>query len=120
MMFQGQHSASYVYLGDTFSSDPNYYNNVFNSYSTASGFTPSALAGQPAGEISGVDIDIYTEDRTGVSLSNIVQPGDILARVRAETWSDGIMLVYVVFSVRSTAATAGTEFDVGTMMYQFK
>jgi hypothetical protein len=71
-------------------------------------------------EISGVDLDSYTEDRYGIPLSSIVQGGDVSARIRVETESDGIMLVYVVFSVRSSAVTAGTEFDVGTMMYQFK
>ena len=125
MEFKGQHSAYYTYLGDSLTTDPNPWDNVFNSYSTATGFTPSELDGQPEGKISGVDLDTYTEDRNGVSLSSILQAGDTMANVRVRTVGtgsgcDGIMIVYVVFSVRSAAVTAGTEFDVGTMMYQFK
>jgi len=128
--FKGQHSSGYVYLGDPNSTDPNYYKNVYNAYSTATGFVPSELVGQAPGTISGVDLDVYTQDRTGNSLSNIVQPGDTQANIlvyTARTSSygecpgcDGIMLVYVVFSVRSTNVSAGEGFNVGTMMYQFK
>jgi hypothetical protein len=125
--FKGQRYATYYYLGDSSSHDPNYYKNVFNGYSSATGFTPQELAGQDSGKISGVDIDTYTQTYTGASLSSIVQPGDTQARIRIETVSpahssgcDGIMLSYVVFSVRSTLVSGGEEFDVGTMSYEIK
>jgi len=121
--FKGQQYATYYYLGDSSYYDPNYYKNVFNGYSSATGFTPQTLDGQPSGEISGVDIDTYTETYTGTSLSSIVQPGDTEAKIRIQTVGsgsgcDGIMLSYIVFSVRSTLVSGGEEFDVGTMSYE--
>jgi hypothetical protein len=115
--FKGQKSASFVKLGDHNSSDPNYYDNVFNSYSTSTGFTPSTLDGEAPGTIGGIDIDIYNKDKDGHSLSGIVQPGDTQAQILVQTKSDGIMMVYVVFSVTSTAVTPGQEFNVGGMLY---
>ena len=122
--FKGEHSG-WTNLGDRYESDPNYWQNVFNGYSAATGFTPEELDGQPAGEISGVDIDTYTEDRYGTSLSAHVNEGDISAKIRVRTvgWGygcDGIMLTYVVFSVRSNLVPAGEEFEVGTMTYEIK
>jgi hypothetical protein len=106
-------------LGDPDESDPNPYNNVFNGYSTSTGFQPSELEGQTPGRITGVDMDVYTEDKDGVQLSDIVKPGDTSATIRLELEdsSDYIMLVYVVFSVRSIVAL-GEGFDVGTMTYK--
>jgi len=121
--FKGQQYVTFRDLGDNSSHDPNYYKNVFNGYSSATGFTPEQLDGQGSGEISGVDIDTYTQDRTGTSLSSIVQPGDTQAKIRIETVGhgsgcDGIMLNYVVFSVRSTLVSGGEDFEVGTMSYE--
>jgi len=118
LRFKGAQTDFYT-LGDPGTGYPNPYNNVFNGYSTATGFMPSALIGQAAGTISGNDIDIYTQDRYGTPLSEIVQPGDTSATIRfeLEDSSDYIMLVYVVFSVRSIAPL-GEGFDVGTMTYQ--
>ena len=123
--FQRQGSTSWYYLGDSSSSDPNPWNNVFNGYSSATGFTPQQLDGQDPGEISGVDIDTYTKDKNNYLLSNIVQTGDTWAKIRVETVGsgsgcDGIMLAYIVFSVRSTKVPAGEEFQVGTMTYEIK
>jgi len=121
--FKGQQYTTFRDLGDNSASAPNYYKNVFNGYSSATGFTPQQLDGQGSGEISGVDIDTYTQDRTGTSLSTIVQPGDTQAKIRIETVGygsgcDGIMLSYVVFSVRSTLVSGGEDFEVGTMSYE--
>jgi hypothetical protein len=122
--FQGQQDTAYCYLGDPFPSDPNPWDDVFNGVSTAPGFTPSPLWGQPSGGIAGVDIDIYTEDKDGISLSDHVAPGDTSAKIRIETEGggsgcDGIMLTYVVFSVRSILVPSGSgEFDVGIMIYE--
>jgi hypothetical protein len=120
--FRGQQSALWVYLGDPNSTDHNYYRNVYNSYSTSTGFTPSPLAypGGETGIIGGVDLDIYNKDRNGNSLSSIVQPGDTQAQILVQTQSDGIMIVFVVFSVTSTAVTPGEEFDIGSMLYSFE
>jgi len=123
--FKGQQDVSWRALGDSSSHDPNYYRNVFNGYSSATGFTPQQLDGQPPGEISGVDIDTYTQTRTGTSLSQVVQPGDTEANIRIQvvsppysTGCDGIMLNYVVFSVCSTLVSGGEDFEVGTMSYE--
>jgi hypothetical protein len=121
--FKGQQYASFYYLGDSSSHDPNYWQNVFNGYSSATGFTPEQLDGQGSGEISGVDIDTYTHTSTGTSLSSIVQPGDTQAKIRIQTVGyghgcDGIMLNYVIFSVRSTLISGGEDFEVGTMSYE--
>jgi len=124
--FQGQEDTAYSYLGDRFTSDPNPWDNVFNGVSTSAGFTPSPLWGQPSGEIAGVDIDIYTKDREGNPLSAHVLSGDTSARIRVETVGygsgcDGIMLTYVVFSVRSILVPPGSgEFEVGIMIYEIK
>ncbi len=123
--FKGQRSANYVYLGDHSTSDPNPYNNVYNSYSTVTGFVPSTLDGQTPGTISGVDMDVYTQTKDYVSLSDIVQGGDTWAKIKVETVGygsgcDGIMLVYVIFSVASTAVPAGEEFNIGTMSYRIQ
>lgn len=115
--FKGQTKPSFVYLGDLHSTDHNYYLNVYNSYSTSTGFTPSTLDGEATGTIGGVDLDIYTKDKDGNSLSGIVQPGDTQAQVLVQTQSDGIMMVYVIFSVTSTAVTPGQEFTIGSMSY---
>jgi hypothetical protein len=98
---------------------------VYNSYSTATGFVPSTLDGQTPGTISGVDMDIYTQTKDYVSLSDIVQGGDTWAKIKVDTVGsgngcDGIMLVYVIFSVASTAVPAGQEFNVGTMSYRIQ
>jgi len=121
--FQGQQDTWWRNLGDSNSSDPNYWKNVFNGYSSATGFTPEQLDGQPSGEISGVDIDTYTQTSTGTLLSQVVQSGDTEAKIRIETVGsgsgcDGIMLNYVVFSVCSTLVTGGEDFEVGTMSYE--
>jgi hypothetical protein len=123
--FQGQNSFNYVYLGDHNTTDPNPYNNVYNSYSSSSGFTPSTLDGQAPGPISGVDMDVYTQDKDGNYLSSIMQGGDTQAKLRVRATGsgsgcDGIMLVYVVLSVTSTAQPVGEEFNVGSMMYSIK
>jgi hypothetical protein len=117
LKFQGAQSIDFHFLGDAQETNPNPYNNVFNGYSTAIGFAPSALLGQTAGTISGCDIDVYTTDKDNIPLSNIVKPGDTSATIGLETDIDYIMLVYVVFSVRSTAAL-GEGFDIGTMTYK--
>jgi hypothetical protein len=118
--FRGQTKPSFVNLGDPgnhSSSDKNPYDNVFNSYSTSTGFTPSDLYGQASKTIGGVDLDIYNKDKDNNSLSGIVQPGDTQAQIRVQTRSDGIMMVYIVFSVTSTAITPGQEFNIGSMLY---
>jgi len=122
--FQAQNSFNYVYLGGA-TGTANPWNNVYNSYSSSSGFTPSTLDGQAAGTISGVDMDVYTADRNGNSLSSLVQGGDTQAKLRIRATGsgsgcDGIMLVYVVLSLTSTAVPVGEEFNVGSMMYSIK
>jgi hypothetical protein len=127
--FKGQQFPSYVYLGDKNSTDPNYYQNIFNAYSSATGvpptFTPSTLDGQPVGKIAGVDLESFTQDKDGNSLSNKVLPNDTSANIRvnssnSQSNADGIMLVYMIFSVRSSVPAAGEGYTVGTMMYQFR
>ncbi|MFO7997110.1 MAG: hypothetical protein R6U93_08280 [Dehalococcoidia bacterium] len=120
MRFKGQQSADFHYLGDDYSGAPNPWNNVFNAYSTAVGFTPSDLPGQASGQISGVDIDSYTADKNGVPLSDIVQPLDTNATIRLTTSNDYIVLVYVVFSVRSTLAPSPEGFHVGAMTFDIQ
>lgn len=97
---------------------------VFNSRSDTSEFTPlpEDIPGQPEGQISGVDIDTYTRTRPsgGTLLSDIVWPGDTSAKINVGSSGDGFMLIYVVFSVRSTKVPAGEEFEVGTMTYEIK
>jgi hypothetical protein len=116
--FKGQNT-SYYQLYDV--SDTT---GVFNSISSASGFTPSTIyTCQATGEISGIDIDTYTRTRplpNGTPLSTIVHTGDTSANIRVQSTGDGLEVVYVVFSVRSTAVPAGQEFDVGTMMYRIQ
>lgn len=93
---------------------------VFNSISSASGFTPSEIKGQPEGGISGIDIDTYTHTRpsVGTPLYEIVHKGDTSAKINVGSSGDGFMLIYVVFSVRSTKVPAGEGFEVGTMNYK--
>ncbi|HEX7365151.1 MAG TPA: pilus assembly PilX N-terminal domain-containing protein [Dehalococcoidia bacterium] len=123
--FKGQQFTNYVYLGDLSTSAPNPYNNIFNSYSSATGFTPSTLYGQPEGKIAGVDLESFTQDRNGNPLSNIVLPNDTSANIRVNSSNtqnnaDAVMVVYIIFSVRSNTPPAGQGFQVGTMMYQFR
>jgi hypothetical protein len=129
--FKGQQFTDYVYLGDHASSTPenrtttNPWDNVYNGFSTATGFTPSTLDGQAAGTISGVDLDSYTQDKDANPLSNIVLPNDTSANIRVNSSNtqynaDAIMVVYIIFSVRSNTPPAGEGFQVGTMMYQFR
>ncbi|MCJ7515738.1 MAG: hypothetical protein MUO89_07225 [Dehalococcoidia bacterium] len=115
--FKGQ-TTSYYQLYDV--SGTQY---VFNSISSATGFTASQIyTCPPTGEISGIDIDTYTATKPDgtMPLSTIVQPGDISATIKAQSTGDGFEIIYVVFSVRSTAVPAGQEFDVGTMMYRIQ
>jgi len=97
---------------------------VFNSRSSASGFTPSTINTCGAtGEISGIDIDTYTHTRPsgGTPLSTIVQEGDTSAKINVGSTGDGFELIYVVFSVRSTKIpVGGAEFEVGTMTYKIQ
>lgn len=67
--------------------------------------------------IGGVDLDIYTKDKDGKSLSSIVKPGDTQAQIRVRTTGDAIRMIYEIFSVTSTAVTPGEEFNVGSMSY---
>jgi len=97
---------------------------VFNSISSASGFTASTInTCGTVGEISGIDIDTYTRTRPsgGTPLSTIVQPGDTSAKINVGSTGDGFELIYVVFSVRSSKVPAGgAEFEVGTMTYEIE
>jgi hypothetical protein len=99
---------------------------VFNSLSSAGGFTPSPISACGAAtEISGIDIDTYTttiatEPPAGIPLYTLVHPGDISASIKAQSTGDGFEIIYVVFSVRSTAIPAGAEFNVGTMLYRIQ
>jgi hypothetical protein len=117
--FKGQQSALWYSLGDLTS--PNPWNNVYNSFSTSTGFTPSTnppdYYGGATGIIGGVDLDIYNKDKNGLSLSGIVQPGDTQAQIRVRTTMDAIRVIYTVFSVTSTAITPGEEFNIGSMLY---
>lgn len=125
--FKGEQSTGFHDLGDsvedcppdeTHPQPPNPFCNVFNAFSTAKGFDPEPLPGQADGKISGVDIDVYTHDKDGVSLSDIIRPGDKSATINLETRFDFIMLVYVVFSVRSDAVPPGEGVHIGTMTYR--
>jgi hypothetical protein len=115
LQFKGQDDAQYQDLYDV--SNTKY---VFNSMSNTGGFTASQIPGQPSGQISGVDIDTYTSTRPagGTPLSEIVQPGDTAATIRATSDDDGFMLIYVIFSVGSTKVPTGSGFQVGTMTYK--
>lgn len=120
--FKGQQSATWYSLGDLNATDKNYYKNVYNSYSTATGFSPGPPTldyppGGATGMIGGVDLDIYTKDKDGKSLSSIVKPGDTQAQIRVRTTGDAIRMIYEIFSVTSTAVTPGEEFNVGSMSY---
>jgi hypothetical protein len=116
--FKGQTTAYYQLYDVSGNAD------VFNSISNFTGFTPSSISTCQTGVgiISGIDIDTYTHTNTtvGTPLYSIVHPGDISANIKVQSLGDGFELIYVVFSVRSTAVPAGTEFDVGTMMYTIK
>jgi hypothetical protein len=119
--FKGQQSANYYQLYDVTNTA-----DVFNSISNPGGFTASAISMcGTAGTISGIDIDTYTYTHatvlpSGIALSTIVQPGDTSANIKAQSLGDGFEIIYVVFSVRSTAIPAGTEFNVGSMMYRIQ
>jgi hypothetical protein len=101
---------------------------VFNSMSSAVGFTAQPInTCQATSEISGIDIDTYTAVKPdGITLlSSIVKPLDTSANIKvtsghAPNSGDGFEVIYVVFSVRSTAIPAGQAFDVGTMMYRIQ
>ncbi|MGA7677257.1 MAG: pilus assembly PilX N-terminal domain-containing protein [Dehalococcoidia bacterium] len=102
---------------------------VFNSRSSSGGFTPSNISTcGVTGEISGIDIDTYTytiatEPPSGTPLYNIVKPGDTSASIKVESPTnngEGFEVIYVVFSVRSTAVPAGEEFNVGSMLYRIE
>ena len=118
LRFKGQNTSYY----DLYDVSGTQY--VFNSLSSASGFTPSTInACGATGEISGVDIDTYTRTRPsgGTPLSTIVQPGDTSAKINVGSTGDGFELIYVVFSVRSSKVPAGgAEFEVGTMTYEIQ
>jgi hypothetical protein len=115
LQFKGQDDAQYQYLYDV--SDTRY---VFNAMSNTGGFTASPIPGQEPGQISGVDIDTYTSTRPGggTPLSEIVQPGDTVATIKARSTGDGFMLIYVIFSVRSTRVPTDSGLQVGTMTYR--
>ena len=122
-MLKGEDYSTFSYLGDSNSSDPNYWKNVFNGYSSATGFAPEELDGQGTGEISGVDIDTYTKTMSGALLSTIVGAGDTSAKIKmTSNWGspgfDMFMLNYVIFSVRSNLVSGGEDFEVGTMSYE--
>jgi hypothetical protein len=132
--FQPQNSFNYTYLGDscTYPSTTckNPWNNVFNSYSSIQGFTASDLQQYPTpdpGEISGIDLDAYFQDKAGNSLASLVQGGDTQAKLRiraskasSSSSTDYVDLVYVVLSLTSTAVPVGEEFNVGGMTYTVK
>jgi hypothetical protein len=118
--FKGQSTGYYQLYDVTNTAD------VFNSLSSAGGFTPSTMYKcPPTGEISGIDIDTYTSTRPsgGTPLYNIVHPGDTSASIKVESPTsngEGFEIIYVVFSVRSTAIPAGQEFNVGSMLYRIQ
>jgi hypothetical protein len=119
--FKGQQDTAYNQLYDVSNTA-----DVFNSRSSTGGFTPSIiLTCGPTGEISGIDIDTYTTTKPtgGKLLSDIVKPGDTSASIKVESPTsngEGFEVIYVVFSVRSTAVPAGEEFNVGSMTYTIK
>lgn len=117
--FKGQNT-NYYQLNDAASGTTG---GVFNSRSSAGGFTPSTInTCPPTGQISGIDIDTYTDTRPtgGTHLYDIVHPLDTSAKIKVQSTGDGFELIYVVFSVRSTAVPAGQEFNVGTMLYRIE
>jgi hypothetical protein len=130
--FKGQQDTAYNMLYDVSNTG-----DVFNSTSSTSGFTPSSISTCQTGVgiISGIDIDTYTATKPtgGKLLSDIVKPLDTSASIKVESprtagsrdgvqvaAGEGFEVIYVVFSVRSTAIPAGQEFDVGTMMYRIQ
>jgi hypothetical protein len=117
LWFKGQ-SGTYKQLNDV--SNTKY---VFNSLSDATDFDPSDISTcGTATEISGIDIDTYTRTApsSGEYLYQLVQPGDTSANIKAQSTGDGFEIIYVVFSVRSTAIPAGAEFNVGSMLYRIQ
>ncbi len=118
--FQGQNT-DYYQLYDVSNTT-----GVFNSISGAGGFSASTInTCQSTAEISGIDIDNYTythatEPPSGTSLSTIVHPGDTSANIKVQSTGDGLEVIYVVFSVRSTAIPAGQVFDVGSMLFRIQ
>jgi hypothetical protein len=127
--FRGQQSPSYYQLYGVSGTAGQYTWDVFNSISSATGFASSAISTcSAAGQISGIDIDTYTTTNPsgGTPLYNIVKPLDTSARINVVSGDgspnngDGFEVIYVVFSVRSTAIPAGQEFNVGTMLYRIQ
>lgn len=117
--FKGQYTI-YYQLDDVASGTTG---GVFNSVSSAGGFNAQQISTCSAtGEISGIDIDTYTRQQPtgGLYLYDIVHAGDISANIKVQSKGDGFEVIYVVFSVRSTAIPAGQEFNVGTMMYRIQ
>jgi hypothetical protein len=116
--FKGQNT-SYYQLYDVSNTT-----GVFNSISSAGEFTASPMyTCQATAEISGIDIDNYDRTRplpNGMSLSDIVYPSDTSANIKVQSTGDGFEVIYVVFSVRSTAIPAGEEFNVGSMLYRIQ
>jgi hypothetical protein len=117
LQFKGQGDAQYQDLYDV--SNTKY---VFNSMSDTGGFTASQMPGQSSGQISGVDIDTYSSTRPsgGTPLSDIVQPGDTTATIKARSTGDGFMLIYLIFSVRSTNAPTDAGPQVDNMIYRIE
>lgn len=126
--FRGQQSTSYYQLYGVSGTAGLYTWDVFNSISSALGFSSSAISQCGAtGSISGIDIDTYTTTNPsgGMLLSDIVKPLDTSARINVQSGSgpntgDGFEIIYLVFSVRSTAIPSGTEFNVGSMLYRIQ
>jgi hypothetical protein len=126
--FKGQQNTTYDQLYDVTGTPGVYTQYVFNSISSAAGFAASYIYKcPPTEEISGIDIDTYTATKPDGTkpLSTIVKPLDTSANIKvtsghAPNSGDGFEVIYVVFSVRSTAIPAGQEFDVGTMMYRIQ
>jgi hypothetical protein len=85
--------------------------NVWNSKSNVMGFTRSDVPGQPAGQISGLDLDTYSLSATHID------PGSTSAEVEARTGQDGWYMVYIMVSLRSTVVfSEGVE--IGSMTYK--
>jgi hypothetical protein len=126
--FKGQQSLNYAQLYGVSGTPGVYTWDVFNSISSATGFTSSQISQcGAAGSISGIDMDTYTSTNPsgGTLLSYIVQPLDTSAKINVASGTgpntgDGFEIIYLVFSVRSTAVPSGTEFNVGSMLYRIQ
>ncbi len=123
--FKGQNTGYYQLYDVSNTAD------VFNSKSSTGGFTASIIptCTTGVGIISGIDIDTYTHTRQtepnpgGTPLYSIVRSGDTSASIKVESPTsngEGFEVIYVVFSVRSTAVPAGEEFNVGSMLYRIE